>query len=320
MPKPTPHDSLFKRVFARREDAIGELERVLPAELVAELELDALVVEDRSFVDPELVDRHTDQLYSVPIAGQPGFVYVLLEHKSRADRWTALWLLAYMVRIWEAFLKDEPAATELPPIIPLVLHHDESEWSVATSMHELFAPAQMASPTLAELTPAFRFVLDDISCASDDELRNRKMSTFARLALWALRDGRSDRLLHTLRAFSDYLAELLGSDAGQVDARTVLLYLYDVQGHATLQALADAIPSPQVREAAMTIAEQLRQEGLQQGLQQGQRAVLQHQLEVKFGPLDAEVRRRIEEADTAALERLAERVVTASSLEDVFEE
>jgi hypothetical protein len=126
-------------------------------------------------------------------------------------------------------------------------------------------------------------------------------------------------LLSTLSAVSDYIAELLGSDAGRVDAPTIFLYLYDVQGHATLQALAQAIPSPGVREAAMTIAEQLRQEGLQEGLQRLRRLV-RRQLELKFGSLDGEVRRRIDEADTPELERLAERVVTASSLDDVFDE
>jgi len=218
MPTPTPHDALFKRVFSRREDAVGELRSVLAPELLELLDLEGLAVEDRSFVDPELVDRHTDQLYSVPVAGQPGFVYVLFEHKSRADRWTALWLLVYMVRIWDAFLKETPGARHLPPIVPLVLHHDESDWHVATGMHDLFAPELMAIPALAGLTPSFRFLLDDISGVSDEELRERRMSTFARLALWALRDGRSERLLRTVRAFNDLFEELLDSESGRMDA------------------------------------------------------------------------------------------------------
>lgn len=326
MATPTPHDALFKRVFSRREDAIGELRSVFPAELLKQLDLDKLAVEDRSFVDPELVDRHTDQLYSVPVAGRPGFVYVLFEHKSRADRRTALWLLAYMVRIWEAFLAEHPEAAELPPIVPLVLHHDESEWRAASGMHELFSPELMAVPALAAVTPAFRFLIDDIAGVSDQELRARRMSTFARLALWALRDGRSARLLRTLRAFIDCFEELLGTEVGRLDAQAVLRYIYIVQGEATYETLVDTIPSQRIREAAVTIAEQLRQEGLQQGLEQGleqgelrgRRALLRRLLEVKFGPLDSQILERLNAADADMLDRFAERVVTATSLEELF--
>jgi predicted transposase YdaD len=322
MATPAPHDSLFKRIFSRRENAIAELRSLLPTELLAKLDLDKLAVEDRSFIDPELVGRHTDQLYSVPIAGRPGFVYVLFEHKSRAERWTALWLLAYMVRIWEAFLEEHPRAAEMPPIVPLVLHHGETRWRAATAMHELFAPELMAAPALAALTPSFRFLLDDIAGVSDEELRARQMSTFARLGLWALRDGRSERLLRTLVAFLDCFEDLLRTEVGRLDAQAVLQYIYIVQGEATYETLVDAIPSQRVRETAMTIAEQLRQEGLQEGLQEGElrgrRALLRRQLEAKFGKLGPQLLERLDAAGAEALDRLAERVLSASSLEELF--
>ncbi|MBN2193850.1 MAG: Rpn family recombination-promoting nuclease/putative transposase [Polyangiaceae bacterium] len=48
----TPHDSLVKRVFSVREDAIGELRSVLPPEVSAALDLERLEVEEGTFVDP----------------------------------------------------------------------------------------------------------------------------------------------------------------------------------------------------------------------------------------------------------------------------
>ena len=70
----------------------------------------------------------------------------------------------------------------------------------------------------------------------------------------------------------------------------------------------------------MTIAEQLLQEGMQRGIQQGRRALLCRLLEVKFGELSAHVRERLDAADTVMLDRLAERLVTARSLEELFGE
>jgi len=71
---------------------------------------------------------------------------------------------------------------------------------------------------------------------------------------------------------------------------------------------------PEAEETFMTIAEQLRQ----QGLQQGQRELLLEQLRMKFGELDDRVMRRLEIADSSALKRYAQCVLTATDLEDVF--
>jgi predicted transposase YdaD len=102
-----------------------------------------------------------------------------------------------------------------------------------------------------------------------------------------------------------------------MDVLAIFTYIYEVQGHATLEALAHAIPSPRIREAAMTIAEQLRQEGLQEGLQR-QRALLRRLIVLKFGELHPSLHQRLAQADFDALDRLAERVVTASSLEELL--
>ncbi|HRP95845.1 MAG TPA: hypothetical protein PL143_06300 [Rhodocyclaceae bacterium] len=60
------------------------------------------------------------------------------------------------------------------------------------------------------------------------------------------------------------------------------------------------------------------QEGLEQGVQQGEAAVLLRQIELKFGPPDAAVRRRIEQADAATLLRWSERILTADRVDAIF--
>ena len=64
----------------------------------------------------------------------------------------------------------------------------------------------------------------------------------------------------------------------------------------------------------MTLAEQLRQEGRQEG----QVKLLVKQLELKFGELPEEALSKIATASPEELERLGERVLTASSLEEVL--
>ena len=86
------------------------------------------------------------------------------------------------------------------------------------------------------------------------------------------------------------------------------------------KAVQDSLPEAQ--ELIMAIAEQLRQEGLQeglhQGLQRGQVQTLRRQLSLRFGELDEAVLTRLESADAASLDRYAERILTASSVEELF--
>jgi flagellar biosynthesis/type III secretory pathway protein FliH len=80
-----------------------------------------------------------------------------------------------------------------------------------------------------------------------------------------------------------------------------------------------------------TFAERFRAEGRSQGIQQGMRegreqgmqrgevAMLGRLLERKFGPVPEALRPRIEAADERSLLEWSERVLSAATLEDVFQ-
>ncbi|HOU93774.1 MAG TPA: Rpn family recombination-promoting nuclease/putative transposase, partial [Polyangiaceae bacterium] len=96
-----PHDKLFREAMSNGKDAAAMLRAVLPAALVAELDLDELRLEPGTFVDEELRRSQSDVLLRTRHRGREASVYVLFEHKSGPDRWTVLQVLRYMVRIWE---------------------------------------------------------------------------------------------------------------------------------------------------------------------------------------------------------------------------
>ena len=61
------------------------------------------------------------------------------------------------------------------------------------------------------------------------------------------------------------------------------------------------------------------QQGIQQGISQGEMLALKRQLERRFGALPAWVEEKLTTANQASLESWADRVLEATSLEDVFE-
>ena len=60
------------------------------------------------------------------------------------------------------------------------------------------------------------------------------------------------------------------------------------------------------------------QRGVQQGMATGERTLLIRLLNRRFGPLDPATQQRLESASTADLERWAENILDAQSLEEVF--
>jgi hypothetical protein len=62
------------------------------------------------------------------------------------------------------------------------------------------------------------------------------------------------------------------------------------------------------------------QQGIQQGIQQGEVFVLKRQLRRRFGALPPAIEQRLEGAGVNELETWADRVLSAETLEDVFQE
>jgi len=89
--------------------------------------------------------------------------------------------------------------------------------------------------------------------------------------------------------------------------------------------------APEAEQAAMTIAEQMRREGLERGLEQGREegreeghregsvAMLTKLLTLKFGDLSLAHPSLIAEASPEQLECYVERVLTTKSIDEVFE-
>ena len=110
--------------------------------------------------------------------------------------------------------------------------------------------------------------------------------------------------------------------AGDVDPRRV-------------RALVEGAAEPEVTEAIVSLAENLRemgraeglregeqkglQKGLKKGRQEGKAEILLKQLQLKFGRLPAATTARVRAAGEAELERWTERVLTGTSVAGVLD-
>ena len=313
----TPHDALVKATFSQVQYAADEFRTALPSAIVERLDLDQLQLCSGSFVDDELRAQYADLLYAVPLDGRQAFLYLLLEHQSTSDALMPFRLWRYMGQIWHRYLKDHPDATKLPVIIPLLLHHSDKGWTAATTIGELFDLADDTRQALSDYLPQLRCLLDDLSVQADEALRARSMAAMPKLVLWALKNARSnDDLVGALRSWLDVVEEILRAPNGVQALSLILRYILKVSdaNPDELETLLANEVGNEAREAFMTGAEVLYNRRASELL----RRVLVHQLEQRFGQLPDALEKRIQSTDIPELEQWTQRVITASSLDDVF--
>jgi hypothetical protein len=164
-------------------------------------------------------------------------------------------------------------------------------------------------------------VVQDLSRWSNDDIRGRVLAAFPQLALWVLRDAKHATQL--LAGFADWASAFVAasrapdglSALGQL-VRYISLVTDDLQ-YARFRAKIREL-APTTEKAIMTIAEELRAEGLARGIKTALQRTLLLQLRLKFGELSEDNLARLERLDEAALDGCLARVLVADSVAAVF--
>ncbi|MCA9647519.1 MAG: Rpn family recombination-promoting nuclease/putative transposase [Myxococcales bacterium] len=316
-----PHDLLVKQIFGDPKNARLELEAVLPPAVVAVLDWSTLEVLPETFIDPAFAKTQADLLFRVQLAGHEARIYVVFEHKSDAKAETLVQVGGYVLDVLARYFRHG-GKLPAPVVLPVVLHHSHTGWTVAQSFHELFDPEVLAIPGVREHVPDFQVVLDDVSNLSDEALRARARdvaSLIVPLTLWALRDGRRKEATRAaLLLWAWVIAALWSLPDGRAAVSFVLHYLSLVSEVLTDRDLLDALEerAPGVKEAIMNSAQQWMAEGRAEG----ERRVLERQLRRKFGDsaVDESVLGRLAAAGEEQLAQWTDRVLDAQTLEELF--
>jgi hypothetical protein len=163
-----PHDKFFKQSFSHLDLAAEFMHWYLPPDVAAALDLSRLRLEKDSFVDPKLREHFSDLLFEVGLVGGGSvFICLLLEHKSKPEKWVALQLLRSMTPVWQA--RHERGLKRLPLIIPVVIYHGAKPWKVDEHFSALLELESLPE-ALRQYALDFKYYLCDLSKFEDLEV------------------------------------------------------------------------------------------------------------------------------------------------------
>ncbi|MCP4133491.1 MAG: Rpn family recombination-promoting nuclease/putative transposase [bacterium] len=320
----SPHDKLFRKTWSIKSVAANFLENNLPEDVLKLADLSSLEICKDSFIEEELRDYFSDLLYKIRMKDVPGYIYFLFEHKSYIEKHIHLQVMEYKGKIWRLHLKQNPK-DRLPVIVPLVMYHGKNKWNVGKRFSEMMEIPEGESG-LSPYIPDFEFVLCDLTAYSDDEIRGDALSRAVMLLFKHIRDP---DIMEKLPGIFSLLRDILDSEGGLRCFEAILRYVFSTVEDITaekLRTVTEKSLSHKKGEFVMTLAEKLKNEGIQIGKEQGYK--LGHQeglcgaielgLSIRFGDQSLKLMPYIWQIqDTDRLKSIMDAVKTAEDVSDI---
>ena len=259
-----PHDHFVRRTFDVLAHARALLKRRLPPTILAEIDLETLAATKETFLAADEHENRLDLLYSALLQnGAEVLIYVLFEHKSRVDRWIALQLLRYVLRIQQWRQRNNQP---LCVVIPLVVYHGDEQWDEPLSLREKV----VASEELRAFVPDMQAILIDLGRLSAESLPEApeleaRIRTLQIVRQTELAFDSVVAIFRLLRAWQEIDA--------QMDAvNDIIVYLYSVFDARNLQWFEQAIRTgllTGLENQMPTCLEAMIERGIEKGIDQG---------------------------------------------------
>jgi len=319
------HDRFFKEVFTNKENAIDLIQGTLSKDLLQHLDFSTIELDNQSYVTKELKEFFSDIVYKIRYKNKTYVnVSLLLEHKSYFIDNPYVQLILYKGGIWQTNIKQKE---DLQVVIAMIVYHGKQKWEVK-KFSDYFPGVD---DELKQFIPEFKYLLQDLSHLSDEDIKNRVFSRAA-TEIAAL-------MMKHIHDFSDpkkvkeqepILLDLLGKiiDIGH-------LYYKEEEGLRFFQAVINylfrrsELPREEVikkvtsisiegGKEAMTIEAQLINKGIEQGIEQEKQIVLIRLINRKFGLTEQEEALIRNYSNLDALDHALEEVLFAETKEEVL--
>jgi predicted transposase YdaD len=311
------HDLSYRLFFAHQRMIQDLLREIVGEQWVERIDFDSGEKMEASFVSTKYESRESDVIWKFQRqdGGEPVYVYILLEFQSRPDPSMAVRFMGYESLFYQSLMASQPAAErrKLPPVIPVVVYHGSEPWNVATDLGsligdldpsaEIYRPQLRYRPVDAAAYPLEKLVALNSPVAELFRIERSRDWGEVRASLPRLRQSIPADEASLRRTFAAWLQNVILPRFG--------LFREERSATLTLEELETKLAESSLES---------RQEDYLEGIQEGEARLVLRQLRLKFGPLESETENQVRSADPDRLLEWGERVLTAKSLQDVFQD
>ncbi len=315
------HDLSYRLFFAHRRMIQDLLREIVGERWVERIDLGSGERVDASFVSPRHESRESDVIWKFrrQDGGEPVYVYILLEFQSRPDLSMPVRLMGYESLFYQSLMAGQPAAgwRKLPLVIPVVVYNGWEPWNVATDLGSLIGDLD---PSAEIYRPQLRYRLVDEAAYPREHLAMLDSPVADLFRIEKSRDWLEVRAsVHRLRQ-SLPPTETSLRQAFETWLQKVILPRFGLSQEEVSAALTLEELETMLAESIDRWNREIREEGRQEGRQEGEARLVLRLLRLKFGPLEPDIEERVRAADTDRLLGWSERILTAESLRDVFQD
>jgi len=307
------HDHSYKSLFSHAAMVEDLLRGFIHQPWVKELEFTSLEKVSGSFISDDLRERQDDLIWRVRWQREWLYIYILLEFQSTVDPFMAVRIMTYLGLLYQDLIKQQQltARKALPPVLPLVLYNGQRRWHAASNIRQLIP---IVPNGLEHYCPQMEYLVLDEGAFSDSELaplrnlvaalfrleQSRTVTDIQRILIHLLEWLKTPEQAGLRRDFTVWLRRVV---LPKRQPQIILPEIHDLQEMQTM--LAETV-------------QQWYDEAEQQGQLAGERLLLKFQLQAKFGDLSSNVEEHLETLNTQQLFDCAKRLLTATTLEEVF--
>lgn len=313
------HDHSYRLLFSHPDMVADLLRGYINQPWVEQLDFTTLSRAPDNYITDDLRERKDDIIWRVRWRDDERwlYIYLLLEFQSSSDSWMAVRVLTYVGLLYAEVIKagDLTGAGKLPPVLPIVLYNGNEPWKGLTDISELI---DRVPGGLDRYRPSLEYLLLDENAYADTplpEVRNLVS------ALFSLENCRSpEDMQQLLERLIDWLAlpqQLTLRRHFTVWLKRVLLPAkMDGINFHQLNDLQEI--NSMLSERVKSWKEDWMERRSAEAREDAERSLLHRLLTRRFGPLDEQTETRLQQATAADLERWADNILDARTLDEVF--
>ncbi|TDB57115.1 Rpn family recombination-promoting nuclease/putative transposase [Arundinibacter roseus] len=254
------HDKFVKDLLSQKELAIAFLQEYLPGEVAQILVFESLSYQNTSYLSNNLKASYADMVWRVNTTLDfPLQICLLLEHKSYIDPQVNFQILEYLALAYQKQWKEKKP---LELIVPILYYHGTQHWDYKP----LISHFEQYPHFLHKYLPAYLTEFVNLQAMNGQHIQQLKHGLL-RTALSIQRYYFDHKELnHNIEQILDSLNPYL--DSNFIDVIFVYLLQNDQLDKESFKEKLQILP-PDLNKKAMSIYDELIQEGIEKGKAEG---------------------------------------------------